>query len=170
VEEKNQDKLMTLKLDAAWRPIEIIPAEKGFSMVYSGRAQMVENHTHGPCARFLFPSIIVLKNYIRKKKILPQATRKNIYWRDKYFCQYCAKRYAYKDLTLDHVIPKSRGGGKTWENLVSACASCNQKKSNKTPSEVGMELINVPSTPKMTIIDFYNHMDIPKSWFGFIKR
>ena len=60
---------MTLKLDASWRPIEIIPAEKGFSMVYTGRAQSVENYTHGPCARFLFPSVIVLNNYIQKNRL-----------------------------------------------------------------------------------------------------
>lgn len=161
---------MTLKLDASWRPIEIIPAEKGFSMVYSGRAQPVENYTHGPCARFLFPSVIVLKNYIRKKRINISPTRKNIYWRDKYVCQYCAKKYTYKDLTLDHVIPKSRGGGKSWENLVSACTGCNQKKSNKTPSEAGMGLINIPYTPKMSIIDFYYQKNIPESWLSFIKR
>lgn len=161
---------MTLKLDASWRPIEVIPAEKGFCMVYSGRAQSVENYTHGPCARFLFPSIIVLKNYIRKKTISMSPTRKNIYWRDKYTCQYCAKPYTYKNLTLDHVVPKSRGGGKSWTNLVSACTGCNQKKGNKTPSEAGMELISIPYTPKVSIIDLYYQKDIPQSWLGFIKR
>ena len=78
---KQTRKLMTLKLDASWRPIEIIPAEKGFSMVYTGRAQPVENYTHGPCARFLFPSVIVLNNYIRNGQINMSPTRKNIYWR-----------------------------------------------------------------------------------------
>ena len=77
-------KLMTLKLDAAWQPIEVIPADKGFSMVYSGRAQVVENYEQGPCAHFHFPSVIVLKKYIRKRKVRMSATRKNIYWRDKY--------------------------------------------------------------------------------------
>lgn len=170
MEEKEYKDLMTLKLDASWRPIEIIPVEKGFSMVYSGRAQPVENYTHGPCARFLFPSVIVLKKYIRKKRINLSPTRRNIYWRDKYVCQYCAKEYAYKDLTLDHVIPKSRGGGKSWENLVSACTGCNQKKSNKTPLEAKMELIKVPYTPKMSIIGLYYQMKIPDIWLSFIKR
>ncbi len=161
---------MTLKLDAAWRPIEIIPAEKGFSMVYTGRAQPVENYTHGPCARFLFPSVIVLKSYIQKNRIIMNPTRKNIYWRDKYTCQYCAKQFKHKKLSLDHVVPKSRGGGRGWLNLVTCCHVCNQKKGNKTPSEASMELIRVPYVPHASIIDFYHHLDVPKKWLNFIKR
>ena len=110
VENKQKGKLMTLKLDASWRPIEIITAEKAFSMVYTGRAQPVESYSHGPCARFLFPSVIVLQNYIQRKRIRMSPTRKNIYWRDKYTCQYCSGQFKYKHLSLDHIIPKSRGG------------------------------------------------------------
>jgi 5-methylcytosine-specific restriction endonuclease McrA len=161
---------MTLKLDASWRPIEIIPAEKGFSMVYTGRAQPVENYTHGPCARFLFPSVIVLKNYVQKRRISMSPTRKNIYWRDKYICQYCSGQYKYKQLSLDHIIPKSRGGGRGWLNLVTCCHTCNQKKGNKTPSEASMRLINKPYVPNVSIIDFYHHIDVPKIWLNFIVR
>ena len=161
---------MTLKLDAAWRPIEIIPAEKGFSMVYTGRAQSVENYTHGPCARFLFPSVIVLKNYIQKRRVTMSPTRKNIYWRDKYVCQYCSGKFKYKQLSLDHVIPKSRGGGRGWLNLVTCCHTCNQKKGNKTPSEASMRLINIPYVPNANIIEFYHHIDVPAIWKNFIVR
>ena len=161
---------MTLKLDASWQPIEIIPVEKGFSMVYAGRAQPVENYTHGPCARFLFPSVIVIKNYIQKRRLTMSPTRKNIYWRDKYICQYCDRQYKYKHLSLDHVIPKSRGGGRGWLNLVTCCHTCNQKKGNKTPSEASMRLINKPYVPKSSIIEFYHHIKIPDSWHNFIAR
>ena len=161
---------MTLKLDASWRPIEIIPAEKGFSMVYSGRAQPVENYTHGPCARFLFPSVIVLKNYIQKRRVLMSPTRKNIYWRDKYVCQYCSGKFKYKHLSLDHIIPKSRGGGRGWLNLVTCCHTCNQKKGNKTPSEASMRLIKVPYIPNASIVDIYHHIDVPNVWLNFIAR
>jgi 5-methylcytosine-specific restriction endonuclease McrA len=162
--------LITLKLDASWRPIEIIPAEKGFSMVYSGRAQPVENYTHGPCARFLFPSVIVLKSYIQKKRFVMSPTRRNIYWRDKYTCQYCSGQFKYNYLSLDHVIPKSRGGGRGWLNLVTCCLSCNQKKANKSPSEASMKLIRIPYVPNGSIIDFYHHINVPETWYNFIKR
>ena len=161
---------MTLKLDASWRPIEIIPAEKGFSMVYTGRAQPVENYTHGPCARFLFPSVIVLKKYIQKRRISMSPTRKNIYWRDNYTCQYCSGYFKYKHLSLDHIIPKSRGGGRGWLNLVTCCHSCNQKKGNKTPYEASMQLIRVPYVPNVNIIDFYHYLDVPEIWRNFIVR
>ena len=161
---------MTLKLDASWRPIEIIPAEKGFSMVYTGRAQPVENYTHGPCARFLFPSVIVLKNYIQKRRVSMSPTRKNIYWRDKYTCQYCSGEFKYKQLSLDHVMPKSRGGERGWMNLVTCCLKCNQKKGNKTPSEASMRLIREPYIPNVNIVDFYHHIEVPKVWLNFIVR
>jgi len=161
---------MTLKLDASWRPIDIIPAEKGFSMVYSGRAQPVENYTHGPCARFLFPSVIVLKNYIQKRTVVMNPTRKNIYWRDKYTCQYCGIGFKYKYLSLDHIIPKSRGGDRGWLNLVTCCHGCNQKKGNRTPLEASMQLIKKPSVPKASIVDFYHHIEIPEQWLNFIKK
>jgi 5-methylcytosine-specific restriction endonuclease McrA len=161
---------MTLKLDASWRPIEIIPAEKGFSMVYTGRAQPVENYTHGPCARFLFPSVIVLKKYIQKRRVAMSPTRKNIYWRDKYTCQYCAGEFKYKQLSLDHIIPKSRGGGNGWLNLVTCCHRCNQKKGNKTPLEASMGLIKEPCVPNVSIVDFYHHISVPENWLPFIKK
>ena len=103
-------KLLTLKLDAAWQPLEVICAERGFSMVYGGRAQAIEEHQHGPCRDHNFPSVIVLKSYIRKGTVRASATRRNIYWRDKYTCQYCGDKFKQSQLTLDHVIPKSRGG------------------------------------------------------------
>ena len=163
-------KLMTLKLDAAWQPIEVIPADKGFSMVYSGRAQVVENYEQGPCAHFHFPSVIVLKKYIRKRKVRMSATRKNIYWRDKYTCQYCGEKQSYGNLTLDHVVPKSRGGLGGWENLVSACVPCNQKKGCKTPYEASMTLLKEPSEPRFSILDFYHHLEMPDAWKKFIRR
>jgi len=161
---------MTLKLDASWRPIEIIPVEKGFSMVYTGRAQPVENYTHGPCARFLFPSVIVLKNYVQNRRIIMSPTRKNIYWRDKYTCQYCSGQFKYKQLSLDHVIPKSKGGNRGWLNLVTCCHRCNQKKGNKTPSEAFMELISEPQVPTVSIIDIYHDISVPREWLPFIKK
>ena len=161
-------KLMTLKLDAAWQPIEVISADKGFSMVYSGRAQVVESYEQGPCAHFHFPSVIVLKKYIRKRKVRMSATRKNIYWRDKYTCQYCGEKQSYGNLTLDHVIPKSRGGLGGWENLVSACMTCNQKKGSRTPSEACMGLLHKPTEPKVSIMDFFYNLNIPEVWKQFI--
>jgi len=123
----------TLKLDAAWRPIEIIDGFKGFNMCYTGRANVVLNYSDD-----FFPAVIVLKNYIRKDFMTYSCNRKNVIWRDKNTCQYCAKRFSYNELTMDHIIPKSRGGDKSWTNIVASCRKCNSAKGNKTPQEARM--------------------------------
>jgi len=140
-------KLYTLKLDASWRPIEVVDCYKGFSLVFSGRAQVVENHSLRACALFYFPSVVVLNSYIRKREFRVSPSRNTIFYRDKYMCQYCHKRFPKSRLTLDHVKPKSRGGDKSWNNLVTSCSACNQKKADKTIEEVGFRLLNKPTPP-----------------------
>ena len=142
------NKLYTLKLDASWRPIEVVNSYKGFSLVFSGRAQVVENHPQLACALFYFPSVIVLNSYVRKHQFKVSPTRNTIFYRDKYRCQYCCERFSKSKLTLDHVIPKSRGGDKSWTNLVTCCSCCNQKKADKTPYEASMTLFKEPMPPK----------------------
>jgi 5-methylcytosine-specific restriction endonuclease McrA len=91
------------------------------------------------------PSVIRLSNFIRVpfKKI--ELSRKNIIRRDNFQCQYCGRKHV--ELTIDHIIPKSRGGSDSWDNLVAACKSCNNRKGSRTPEEAGMKLINYPSRP-----------------------
>lgn len=163
-----EDKIYTLKLDAAYQPLEVIEGLKGFSMVYSGRAKAIENHSQKLNALFYYPSIIVLNSYIRKKPVFISPTRMNIYWRDKYTCQYCGNKFPHHKLTIDHVIPKSRGGLKTWENFVASCAPCNQRKGARTPSEACMELIKKPAQPKFSVVRTVPSLDIPSSWKNYI--
>ena len=161
-------KIYTLKLDAAYQPIEIIDGNKGFSMVYSGRARVLENHDEQLNALFHYPSIIVLKNYIRKRPLHLSPSRSNIYWRDDHQCQYCSKYFSRSELTLDHVIPKSRGGQKTWDNLVACCTPCNQKKGDRTPSEASMSLLKKPKRPRFNIVRTKHGIRIPTNWKKFI--
>jgi 5-methylcytosine-specific restriction endonuclease McrA len=160
--------LYTLKLDAAWQPIDIIDSLKGFSMVYSQRARVVEHHTLQFNALFYYPSVIVLNSYIRKTPVFLTPTRMNVYWRDMYRCQYCCEKFQQAELTLDHVIPKSKGGIKSWENLVACCRRCNQKKGSKTPFEASMTLFKVPTAPKFSVFRKSPHLKIPTSWKKFI--
>ena len=161
-------KIYTLKLDAAYQPLEIIEGLRGFSMVYSGRARAIENHSEMLNALFYYPSIIVLKNYIRKRPVHLSPTRMNIYWRDEYKCQYCCGRFSPSQLTLDHVIPKSRGGQKSWQNLVTCCERCNQKKADRTPPEASMTLFKKPVAPSFNIIRTKPLVKIPFSWKDYI--
>ena len=153
----------TLKLDAAWRPIEIIDSFKGFNMCYGGRANVVLNYSDG-----FFPAVIVLKSYIRKDFMSYSCNRKNVIWRDKYTCQYCAKRFSFVELTMDHIIPKSRGGDKSWSNIVASCKKCNSNKGNRTPEEAKMPLIKKPTVPKWSIHVLLRDKKIPQEWKDFI--
>ena len=144
-------KLYSLKLDAAWRPIEIITSFKAFSMCRSGRANPVEDYDILAHGNSMFPAVIVLKSYVRKHEFLLSCTRRNVYNRDNYTCQ-----------------PKSRGGPKTWDNIVSSCHQCNEKKGARTPKEAGMRLLKEPKRPKATFIDFYAVKHIPKEWSPYI--
>ena len=153
----------TLKLDAAWKPIDIVDGFKGFNMCFTGRANMVLNYSDG-----FFPAVIVLRDYIRKDFTSYSCNRKNVIWRDKYVCQYCGNKFQYHELTMDHIIPKSRGGDKSWTNIVASCKGCNSKKGNKTPKEARMPLIKKPTIPRWSIHVLLRDKEIPNEWKDFI--
>lgn len=153
----------TLKLDAAWKPIDIVDGFKGFNMCYTGRANVVLKYSDD-----FFPAVIVLKDYIRKDFTSYSCNRKNVIWRDKYVCQYCGNKFQYHELTMDHIIPKSRGGEKSWTNIVACCKRCNSKKGNKTPKEAKMPLIKKPTIPRWNINVLLRDREIPSEWKDFI--
>lgn len=153
----------TLKLDAAWQPIEVIDSFKGFNMCFTGRANVVLNYPDS-----IFPAVIVLKSYVRKKFMSYACNRKNVIWRDKNICQYCGNRFIFSELTMDHVIPKSRGGDRSWTNIVACCKKCNNNKSNRTPQEAKMPLIKKPIIPRWDIHILLRDKEVPNEWKDFI--
>lgn len=99
-------------------------------------------------ARFQLPSVLKLKTYINPQHLRSvRFSRENIYLRDNYTCQYCGKKLKENELTLDHVVPISKSGPKNWQNLVSCCRNCNQRKADRTPNSAGMRLLNEPKIP-----------------------
>jgi 5-methylcytosine-specific restriction endonuclease McrA len=94
------------------------------------------------------PRVIRLIDYDRLPKQTVKFNRRNIFARDNNQCQYCGKKFPTSELSLDHVLPRSQGGGSTWENIVCACVSCNVKKGGRTPKEANMHLIRKPEKPK----------------------
>ena len=157
-------KLYTLKLDAAWNPIEIIDSHKGFKMCYNGRVNMVTEYPQD----YPFPAVIVLKNYVRSRFMSYNCNRRNVVWRDKNICQYCGNKFIFSELTMDHVIPKSRGGEKTWNNIVASCKKCNSKKGDRTPEEARMPLIKKPFVPRWSIQILLRGFCVPEEWEDFI--
>src|SRR5438874_3322137 len=136
-----------LVLNASYEPINVCAARRAIVLVLKGVAMTEEENGHFlHSARFSMrvPSVIRLLEYRRIPHQTRALSRKNILLRDRNTCQYCAQTFNSADLTLDHVIPRSRGGASSWENLVSCCHPCNRTKGNHLPHEVGMKPMREP--------------------------
>jgi 5-methylcytosine-specific restriction endonuclease McrA len=138
---------LVLVLNASYEPINIVPARRALTLVLGGKALVEER------SKFVIrtsrinvpvPSVIRLVSYRRIPRQNRSLSRKGILLRDGSTCQYCRSTLPPKDLTLDHVIPRSRAGESTWENLVACCFPCNNRKGNRTPQEAGMVLAKQP--------------------------
>lgn len=141
--------LPVLVLNQNYEPLNICQVRRAVVLLHRGKAEMLENGTgfiHSSSHTFSVPSVIRLDYMIKRPRPERKLTRLEIFNRDQYTCQYCGKET--RQLTLDHVIPRYRGGQHTWENVVSACVPCNRHKAGKTPEQAGMKLIRHPSPPR----------------------
>ena len=148
-------KMKTLKLDATYRPIGVVDCLEALVMCIVGKATAVEEYEEeisSPSITFKIPSVIVLKTVVKFISTGIRPSRNNILWRDKNQCQYCGVIESPRDMTIDHVIPRSRGGENTWYNIVTCCKRCNQKKGNRTPEEANMSLLNKPVKPRNSVL------------------
>ena len=136
-----------LVLNASYEPINICAARRALVLVLKGVASAEESSLSAvpsPRNSVTLPSVIRLLEYRRIPRQTRALSRKNILMRDRYTCQYCHKTLASGELTLDHVIPRSRAGESAWENLVACCHHCNNRKGCRTPEEAGMKLLRLP--------------------------
>jgi len=142
--------VVTLKLDSSYKPIEIISWQDAISLVIMGKAYIIEAYEkfiRSAKKAWQVPAVIVLKQFVNYEHVKFSCSRKNVMIRDDYRCQYCSEIFDISNLTLDHVVPKSRGGINSWYNLVTACRECNQKKGNMLSSESGMFPLQLPKPP-----------------------
>lgn len=162
----------TLKLDASFRPVEIIDAVEGLVLCLIGKAAAVETYTdeviNTVTEKFELPSVIALKRIVKFRFTTVTCKRANVIWRDENQCQYCANYFPSDKLTIDHVMPSSRGGKNTWLNLVTACKKCNQKKGDKTPDEAGMSLVRPPFKPKTSVLRTVKKNQINPIWKNYL--
>jgi 5-methylcytosine-specific restriction endonuclease McrA len=136
-----------LVLNASYEPINVCAARRALVLVLKGVAMTEEENghfLHSARVAMRLPSVIRLLEYRRIPHQSRALSRKNILLRDRNTCQYCATVLPSGELTLDHVIPRSRGGSSTWENLVACCHGCNRRKGNQSPTEAGMKLMREP--------------------------
>lgn len=134
-----------LVLNASYEPVSISSARRALTLIVKGAAIIEEDYGREVYPGIMLPCVIRLRSYKRIPIRISVLTRKNIYARDRNVCQYCGVKFSSHELTLDHVLPESKGGAFSWSNLVSCCAPCNRKKDDRTPEEAGMPLLRQPS-------------------------
>jgi 5-methylcytosine-specific restriction endonuclease McrA len=134
-----------LVLNASYEPLNITSWRRAIVLLLKGKAEQLEHNGRIIYTGLPLPTVIRLRHYVQVPYKEIPLTRRNILHRDGHACQYCS--YTGDDLTLDHVIPRSRGGGETWENMVTACVRCNVKKGSRTPGEANMPLKTKPRRP-----------------------
>ena len=159
-----------LVLNRAYFPVNITSGRRAFGLLYQGIARAVDEQYRtfdfaswselsatlhddsvGLVGRAIrVPRVILLVAYDRVPRRHVRFSRFNVFARDKGVCQYCGSKFARCELNLDHVIPRSRGGVSTWENVVCSCLECNRRKGGRLPREAGMRLIGPPARPQWT--------------------
>lgn len=159
-----------LVLNRNYQPVNVTNVRRAFTMLYMDLAKALDGEFRvfdfGEWARlepghdaiksvsraFRAPRVILLQNYDRMPIGQVRFSRTNVFARDNYTCQYCSKQPRTSELNLDHVIPRSRGGATTWENVVCSCVPCNLKKGRRTPDEANMKLLRQPSRPRWSAL------------------
>ena len=163
--------MKALKLDSSFRPIGIIDSVEALVLCLIGKARTIEDYSNvisTVSKSFKLPAVIVLNRYVKFRFSHMACNRTNVFWRDNNQCQYCGNIFPLEKLTLDHVMPKSRGGNNTWTNLVAACKKCNQRKGNRTTKESGMQPIKEPYEPKASIFRHVKENQINPIWKQYL--
>ena len=183
-----------LVLNRLWQAINVCTVRRAFTLLCQGHAQVVnadgQNNffthdfdswrdlsvrepepemVHTISMKIRVPRVIVLLLFDRMPKKEVKFTRYNIFERDKNTCQYCGKVFDRRDLNLDHVVPRDKGGATTWENIVCSCIPCNTKKGNRLPHQAHMHLIKKPVRPKWRpFVHITFDSQVHDSWRHFI--
>lgn len=141
----------SLLLNASYEPMKVISWQRALVLWFQDKVEVIEYHNvfvRSVRSNFQLPSILRLKHYVRPRSLgAVRFCRENVYLRDNFTCQYCGQQGSTKVLTLDHVVPASKKGPKSWTNVVTACRECNQRKANRTPQTANMPLLSVPVIP-----------------------
>jgi 5-methylcytosine-specific restriction endonuclease McrA len=159
-----------LVLNATFEPVNVCTVRRAVVLLLKDKAEVIEHadwELHSASTSIARPVVIRLVTYIRiprdthRRKI----TRRAVFARDDWTCQYCGSR---SNLTVDHVVPRSKGGTSSWENIVASCAPCNRRKGNALPRQAGMHLTRQPQTPSPHVFIQVASPTIPAAWRAYL--
>lgn len=180
----------TLVLNRNWQPVGVATVARSLIQVYSGAARVVdpadyrqytwedwsqlrpaegESFVQTLRSRLRVPEVVTLVHYDRVPASSVTFSRRNIFKRDRYTCQYCGAQPGSEELTIDHVLPRSRGGPSSWDNCVLACLTCNKRKADRTPAEAGVRLARQPVRPHWKPL-YAEHSTRIASWSKFLNE
>jgi 5-methylcytosine-specific restriction endonuclease McrA len=167
------DSTRTLLLNQGYEPIKVISWQRAITLLTLHKVDVVEEYDAQIRATSMIvqvPAVVRLRKAFRRHAKPVKFSRVNIYARDAYCCQYCGTRCAIDGLTYDHVIPRSRGGRTTWDNIVSCCYACNANKANRTPAEARMTLRSTPARPAwMPSVQIrVSTRSVPDAWRDYV--
>ena len=160
-----------LMLNVNFEPLHVCTTKRALTLILAGKAELILNGRgvlHSSHAEFEIPSVIKLNNMIKRPHPRISLSKREILHRDNYTCQYCGRES--RNLTIDHVIPRHRGGPHSWENLVAACPPCNRTKGGKSLNEINMSLNCLPKEPSPSAVyRFSTHLENHQDWMQFIE-
>ncbi len=160
-----------LVLNANYEPINVCNLRRAIGLILADKAAMVVNGRgviHTASTTFPRPSVIRLERMIHRPRPHVQFSRREVFRRDNYTCQYCGTRAA--ELTIDHVIPRHLGGRQTWTNVVTACSLCNHRKGGRRLEEVNMRLLRLPAEPPSSVAYLFGrHLSEYHEWEPFLS-
>lgn len=152
----------TLLVSYVYEPLGFLSERKALKLLYKDKVDVIshwDDMVRFPSGEFRFPATLKLKNTFRKTHFRVPFSREVLAKRDQYLCQYCGLALIPSQMTIDHIIPRSQGGIKSFTNCVLSCHKCNARKSNKTLEQSGMKLLQKPTIPKASILDL-----APSKW------
>ena len=166
--------MSVLVLNASYEPLNVVSVRRAMVLLLKDKAQAVEvaeAMLHAERVELPVPLVIRLLAYVRvPHRWRVPVTRRGVLARDAYTCAYCGAQPGRSALTVDHVVPRSQNGGKTWDNLVTACAPCNRKKGGRRPDEAGMLLRQRPFTPRYIVLAYAEHAELSPIWSKYFAQ
>lgn len=163
-----------LLLNATYEPMLVIPWQRAVTMLCIGKVEVLKTYDvalRSVSVTVAMPAVVRLTRFVRRRRQRIAMTRRNIFVRDQYRCQYCSDSFKAAELTMDHVVPRSQGGMASWENLVTSCGPCNRRKGGRTPQQAHMKLLSTPRRPETLPMEYALNIanrNLPEHWEEFL--
>jgi 5-methylcytosine-specific restriction endonuclease McrA len=161
-------------LNSTYEPLRVLSWQRAITMLLLGKVEVISSYDtvlRAVSWHVAMPAVVKLRRYVRRRRVRVALTRRNVFYRDEHQCQYCLKKLTSKELTCDHVTPRSQGGRTTWENLVAACGPCNRRKGGRTPEQARMKLVRRPRLPESLPVEFTLNVgtgNLPEMWREYL--